>query len=123
MKEFETIKMYGKRLNVWKHMVTVETLSGHTYEEERTSQIELAYNEYDANGELIRKGSEDFSVSRYNDALKDYRVFTWDGKKVNKGGCRWFYHAMTIRINRKDRHNALNIVKGWFPEAAAVELR
>lgn len=123
MKEFETVKMYGKKLNVWKHVVTVTTLNGTTYDEERTTQIELAYNEYDAEGNLVRKGSEDFSIKRYNDTLKRYRVFTWDGIKVNNGGYRWFENVADIVVSKGNRKKAFKIVKRWYPDAAAIELR
>lgn len=123
MKEFETIKLYGKTLNTWKHVVTVTTLRGNTYEEERTSQIELAYNEYSADGELIRKGSEDFSIGRYNDNLKIYRIFAWDGEKTNKAGSRWFEEAMTVKINKSDRKHLAHLARRWFPNAAEISIR
>ena len=123
MKEYETVKMYGKILNVWKHKITSTALNGKTYEDERTTQIELAYNEYGADGGLIRKGSEDFSMNRYNSGLRSYRVFTWDGKKLNAGGYRWFENVMDIVVNKGTRKNALEVVRHWFPDAAEIQLR
>lgn len=98
-------------------------MNGTTYDEERTTQIELAYNEYDAEGNLVRKGSEDFSINRYNDTIKRYRVFTWDGIKINNGGYRWFENVADIVVSKGNRKKAFEIVKRWYSDAAAIELR
>ena len=122
MKTNKTVKFYGKVIRTWKHWVTRTTLGGKTYEEEAASQYELKYREYLANGELIAAGSEDFSPERRNN-LKHYTVYTWDGERRNKGGNRWFEHAMDIVVAPGSKKAALEIVKTWFPTAAMVELR
>lgn len=122
MKEFETIKTYGKVLNVWKHMAT-KTWNGKSIEVEETVQRELSYKEYNADGELISKGSEDFSPERENNSLVFYRIFTWDGERYNKGGNRWFDEALCVKIDRKDRKKLTEIAAKWFPQAAAISIR
>lgn len=117
-----TIKFYGKTLRTWKHWVTRTTYLGNTYEEEVINQYEVAYKEYTTDGELIAKGSEDFSTDRYND-MKYYRVFAWDGKKYNKGGNRWFEEIAGIKVMKGNKADALKIVKTWFPDAALIQLR
>lgn len=121
MKEYETMKVYGKTLNTWTHMVTVN-LGWKQYEEERTAQVELAYTEYNASGEKIGKGSEDFSVDRLN-GLKYYRVFTWDGEKRNKGGYKWFEEAWMVRINPANRKHLKDLAAKMFPNAAEISIR
>ena len=121
MKEYETMKVYGKTLNTWKHMETVD-LGWKQYEEERTTQVELAYTEYNANGEKIAKGSEDFSPERVS-GLKYYRIFTWDGQKRNKGGCKWFEEARLVKIAPANRKNLKALAAKWFPTAAEISIR
>lgn len=121
MKEYETMKVYGKTLNTWTHMVTVD-LGWKKYEEERTAQVELSYTEYNANGDKIGKGSEDFSVERLN-SLKYYRIFTWDGEKRNKGGYKWFEEQRLVRINPTNRKHLKDLAAKWFPNAAEINIR
>lgn len=122
MKEIKTIKFYGKVLNTWNHMVT-KYWGGKEVEIEQPSQYEIAYKEYTTDGELIAKGSEDFSPERRNSNLKMYTVYTWDGEKRQSGGNRWFQAEQTIQINRKDRRAVMEIIRGWYPNAAVIELR
>lgn len=94
MKEYETLKIYGNIINRW--MVKDE------YGYNHTRQLEIEYREYDFNGKLINRGSEDFSMDRYNDQLQGYRIFGWDGKKYNAGRNRWFMELAFAKINRND---------------------
>lgn len=119
MKEWETLKVYGKRLNEWK-----ETRIGRgSREYEATSQVEYAYTEYDFTGEVICKGSEDFSFRRWDSSTAYYEVWTWDGQKFNKGGYRWFECVMRVRINMADRKKLQQLAAKWFPKAAAIDIR
>lgn len=120
MKEYETLKLYGKRLNTWG---TLETLPNGDKFYSHIEQVEHAYTEYDHNGEAIRKGSEDFSFRRWDDGTAYYEVWTWDGEKVNRGGNRWFELSMRVRINRADLKKLRHVAKKWFPEAAAIDIR
>ena len=121
MKEYETIKLYGKTLNEWNHVVPV-SWRGKTVEAMRTVQVELAYTEYGADGRKVSVGSEDFSTERLH-GLKHYRVFTWDGEKRNRGGYRWFEERLCVRIDPKQRKRLADLCKVWFPNAALIELR
>lgn len=122
MKEFETMKVYGKIINTWKHMTT-RIWRGQPQEIETVSQYEIAYKTYDANGEQIEIGTEDFSTERYNSTLKAYRIFVWDGVRYNKGGCRWFDEVLTVKIDRKNRKLLKDLASVWFPKAAEISIR
>lgn len=115
------MKMYGKSLRTWKRLETINW-QGKEREIERVYQEELAYREYNEAGEMIGKGSEDFSAERLQN-VKTYSVYTWNGEKYNKGGNRWFELAMRIKIELKNRKAAMEIMKKWFPDAAVIELR
>ncbi len=120
MKEWETLKVYGKRLNTWG---TLETLSNGQQFYRNIEQVEYAYAEYDFTGKVINKGSEDFSFQRWDSGTAYYEIWTWDGQKVNKGGYRWFECARRVRINRADRKKLQQLAAKWFPEAAAIDIR
>ena len=122
MKEFETMKVYGKVVNTWKHMIT-RIWRGQPEEIEAISQYEITYKTYDANGDQIGIGTEDFSAERYNETLKEYRVFVWDGVRYNKGGYRWFDEVLTVKIDRKNRKLLKDLASIWFPKAAEISIR
>jgi len=121
MKEFETMKMYGKILRKWTHMETVNW-KGEEREVERTSQYEIGYTEYAGTGEKVGAGTEDFSAERFQN-LKYYRVFTWDGQKYNKGGYRWFEEKLVVKIERRNRKLLKELAAKWFPAAAEISIR
>lgn len=108
------IRIYGKRLNTW----TAINEKGR----EVATQIELAYKEYNEDGELVGTGSEDFSMERYNAEIQRVWICTWDGQKRNKGGYRWFDNCGSVEIRKADRKE----VKKHYEEkynAAEVQLR
>ena len=111
---YKTYRIYGNVLETWKH----EQENGRV----RTCQVEIAYKEYDAAGELVGVGSEDFSIDRYHKELREAYVWAWDGERRNKGGFRWFdFEGRTI-YRRKD----VKLVKEHYKRvynAAVVELR
>lgn len=118
----ETVRTYGRRLREWKQTETIEW-KGEKREIEQISQVELSYSEYNiSTGAKIREGSEDFSPERL-DGIRVYRVFTWDGKKYNKGDCRWFEERMSIKTERGNRKALKAIAAKWFPSAVAIEIR
>lgn len=121
MKEYETLKVYGKTLRKWTHEVTVEW-KGEKRQIERPVQYEIAYTEYDATGRKVGVGSEDFSFERYNN-LKTYRVFAWDGEKRNKGGYRWFDVVQTATVEKKNRKKLAELAAVRFPTAAVIDVR
>lgn len=111
---YKTYRIYGKVLETWEH----EQENGRV----RTYQVEIAYKEYDADGELVGAGSEDFSKDRYHKELREAYVWTWDGEKRNKGGYRWFEFEGRTIYRRKD----VKLIKDHYRRvynAAAVELR
>lgn len=86
----KTARIYGKTINTWRS----------TDERGRdiVTQYEIAYSEYDEEGNLRRTGTEDFSPARLGKQTKYRWIFTWDGKKLNKGGHRWFDGHGPIRF-------------------------
>ena len=119
MKEYETFKVYGKKLNVWKE--TVKAANG--YEYDKTTQVELAYKTFDYNGKVVGEGSEDFSVARMDNSLTYYEIWTWDGEKLNRGGYRWFECQRRVRINRSDLKKLKSVAAKWYPDAALIDIR
>lgn len=119
MKEYETFKVYGKKLNVWKQ--TEKLSCGREYD--RTIQVELAYKTFDFNGEIVGEGSEDFSIARMDSSLTYYEIWTWDGEKVNRGGYRWFECQRRVRINRSDLKKLKSVAAKWYPDAALIDIR
>lgn len=111
-----TVRIYGKELEQW----TYEDERGNT----RISQIEIAYTEYDIHtGEIVGAGSEDFSMNRYHKDIKDAFVWTWDGKKLNKGGHRWFEQEAYIKFRRSEAKQAKVYMATKYAGAALVQLR
>lgn len=116
------MRMYGKRsLRTWTQMETINW-KGEEREVERISQHEIGYTEYDAEGNKVGAGTEDFSAERFEN-LKFYRVFAWDGKTYNKGGNRWFEQKLVVRIDRRNRKRLKEIAVKWFPTAAEISIR
>ena len=122
MKETATMKVYGKVINTWKHIET-RMWKGEPVEIEAVSQYEVAYVEYDANGQKVAIGTEDFSRERYTETLNGYRIFVWDGQKYNKGGYRWFEEVGYAKIDRKNRKALKELAAVWFPKAAEISIR
>jgi len=112
MKEYETLKIYGSVLNYWK----VEDENGY----EHTTQMEVAYREYDYNGKLINVGSEDFTPRRYNEQTHDYRVYGWDGETRNAGKQRWFRELAWARINRNEVYKLRRFAEVHYGKGQAV---
>ena len=111
-----TVRIYGKELERW----TYEDERGNT----RTSQIEIAYTEYDIEtGEIVMIGSEDFSAHRYNVEMKDAYVWTWDGEKLNKGGHRWFTEEGYYRFRRSEAKQFKKYMETKYSTAALVQVR
>jgi len=119
-----SIKIYGKTVNTWMHWVTRTDKDGRSWDARSISQYEISYTEYDLeDAEVIAKGTEDFSPERKTNTLSSYEVWTWDGKRYNKGGCRFFDRNGRVTIKTGTKQDALKIIKTWYPTAALVELR
>ena len=108
------MRIYGLTVNRW----TYTDEQGR----ERTSQIEVAYIDYDEVGNPIAIGSEDFSPERWNQTTRRKQVWTWDGKKLNKGGHRWFDYHGSITFRKEDSKAVKALCKNKH-KAAAIELR
>lgn len=105
MKEYETMKVYGKIINRWMH----ENERGHKI----TDQVEVEYKEYDSNGNLIGIGTEDFSGTRWHDQTNLYFIWGWDGSHYNKGRHRYFERLGECHINRKDVYKLKQLAMIW----------
>ena len=121
MKEWDTVKLYGKELNRWTH-IEQRLWKGEVRDVKVTVQVELAYREYDWQGNLIATGSEDFSKERFNN-LGDYRVFGWDGKRYNKGGYRWHDELGYVVFDKKNRKFVEELMAKWNPNYVSFSFR
>lgn len=119
MKEIETLRLYGKKLKVWKE--TEKLATGHEYE--RTTQVELAYKTVNLDGDVVAAGSEDFSPERMDSSLVYLDIWTWDGEKRDRGGHRYFDRQKRVRINRADKKKLRRVVAKWYPQAAEISIR
>lgn len=90
----KTYRIYGKRVQEWTH----EDENGR----ERLVQVEIEYKEYDEDGDLVGIGTEDFSLERMKKTLVTRFIHTWDGKRRNKGGHRWFDYVGDVTYNKQD---------------------
>lgn len=109
----ETVRIYGKVVNEW-----------HSFDEQGRkvlTQQEIAYREYDADGEPKATGTEDFSIARRR-YIRSASVHTWDGQKRNKGGYRWFdYHG---NVKYRGNGQALRkVLEKEYPTAQLIQLR
>lgn len=111
----EKVRIYGETINSWNKKDKKGI--------EHTEQVEISYVEYDPEtGEVVGTGSEDFSLKRLDKDTKAKFVYTWDGKKRNKGGYRKFDEREHIRYRKAESR----LVKKYFKnkyQAELVELR
>ena len=113
-----TFKIYGKVITIWTHM---EERNGR--EIEVITQKEIEYTEYDLDGNIISVGTEDFSRERYKNEILEYFVYTWDGKKLNKGGHRWFDFEGSIKFSKCHRKDIKEYLNKKYKDAELVQLR
>ena len=109
MKEYETLKVYGKKINRWT-----------AYDEQRgkeiTTQVEVEYKEYDRDGELIATGTEDFSKDRWDNEVRDYMMWAWDGETRGKVGQKLFRCLFYITIRRSDVWKLKQVTAAWYKD-------
>lgn len=115
MHEWDTLKVYGRILRSW---TTTDSIGM-----EYPIQFEVSYNEYDATGKLVNKGTEDFSARRWADTTTVYGIWCWDGKKRNNGGNRHFRLAWHARVSTGNKYKLAHIAKLRYPEAATIDIR
>lgn len=113
-----TVRIYGKTINTWKHL---EERNGR--EIEVTTQMEIEYKEYDLDGNIVSSGTEDFSPERYRNSIAYPSVYTWDGKKLNKGGHRWFDFHGSIKFLKSQRKEVKEYLKRKYVESEVIQLR
>lgn len=107
-------RIYGKVLQEW-----IDHTQG-TFG--RFVQTEVAYKEYDENGELCGAGSEDFSPERNASETCSAWVWTWDGHRRNKGGHRWFDCRGIVKFRKSERKQVKELLLRKY-RATAIELR
>ncbi len=113
------VRFYGKTLNVWNH-----TVNRNGRKMQVAYQTEEAYKEYHLeDGAIAGAGSEDFSPERYKEEVAKYWVWTWDGKKYNKGGKRWFECMGLVKFRKSEKKLVKEYLKMRYPEAELIQLR
>lgn len=85
-------------------------------------QWEISYKDYREDGSLKQTGTEDFGRERWNNEIRQAFVWTWDGKKRNKGGHRWFECVGYITYRRSEVKEVKEYMKRKY-NAELVELR
>ena len=115
------VRIYGRTLDRW------------SSEDETCrrfiTQIEVEYKDYEfdfwGTGEwdLVGTGTEDFSPERYKTCVSECFVWTWDGRKLNKGGHRCFEEQGLIKFNSSDRKNVIDYLKLKYNNAELIQLR
>ena len=115
MKEKTNVRIYGRLLREWRTDYRVE-------------QLEYEYTDYTEDGRVVGRGTEDFSLERWNKQTRLFWVWTWDGVKRNAGGKRWFCPERVVRIRnvRGERGRVLEVLKRtnvYCAMASEVQLR
>lgn len=110
------VRLYGKKVSKWMH------------EDERGRnvcyQFEMEYKEYSVeNGTLVGEGTEDFSTERYRQEIITKLVWTWDGKKRNKGGHRWFEFLGYVEFAKRDKKLVQECLKNKYKGTEEIQLR
>lgn len=108
----ETVRIYGKTLETWHD------------ECGRIVQYEIAYREFDATtGEIVGAGSEDFSTVRYRMSTTRAWVWTWDGRRRNRGGHRRFECRGYVTFRSSERTALRKYLRVKYPDADAIDIR
>lgn len=118
----ERARIYGKVVNTWKATEQCTDRSGKKREREVITQYEVEYTEYNKDGSIYRKGTEDFSRERYN-MIQNKWVYTWDGHQLNRGGKRKFEDQGMIKYSRLQWEEVKSLLKHRYPDAACIQLR
>lgn len=88
-----------------------------------STYYEIEFKEYRADGTLKGTGTEDFTSERVKTALEWRNICTWDGKKRNKGGARWFSCRETVKINAGSLKELKAYARKKYPDAVEIECR
>lgn len=109
------LRIYGATVETWRSYDNRDRLV--------VTQREICYREFDSDsGELVGTGTEDFSPARENLEIETRWIWTWDGKKRNKGGYRWFDNQGMIKYRKKDKKELKAYLKKRY-KAEEVNLR
>lgn len=114
LEDIKTVRLYGKTVEMW----TATNERGRDV----MTQAEIEYKEYNALGELVATGTEDFSRDRYKEITWAY-VWTWDGERRNKGGHKWFERRFFIKFRKAERQTLKRYLTARYPEAAEIQIR
>lgn len=105
-----TVKIYGSIKKVW------------ISDDKRVAQSEVSYKEFRLDGSLKQIGTEDFSTERLH-GLKHAMVWTWDGKRYNKGGHRWFEMQEFVWFDKDSRKELKAYLDSKYPDAELIQIR
>ena len=108
----DTIRIYSKRLRTW---------CGY---DGQLEQVELAYKDYDLDGNVIGAGSEDFSHRRLVEQTELRAMCVWTGDRRSDGS-RWFDIIGLIRFRSGAKlADVKRVLKATrFPDAIEIQLR
>ena len=109
------VKLYGKIINIWKAFDEIKN-------REVNTQYEVEFTEYNLDGTIYRKGTEDFSAERFSTITNKW-VYTWDGQNLNKGGKRRFEDQGMIKYSTFQAKEVKQLLNSKYPEAALIQLR
>ena len=111
-----TARLYGKIIRIWK--ATDEKGREHA------QQYEIMYKDVDAEtGETKGIGTEDFSPERRAKEIEERWVYTWDGKKLNRGGHKRFDEKGFLKFRKADQKAVKQYIGTKNPEAVLIQLR
>ena len=87
------------------------------------AQYELAYKVIDTETlQIVETGTEDFSPERVGRELSNRWIYTWDGKRRNKGGYRAFDDRGMAMYRRSEVEGVKEYYRNRY-QAAEVQLR
>lgn len=104
---------YGKVINIWQALDEKNRL--------RIVQREYEYIDHLDDGREIH-GTEDISAFRERQITTRW-VYTWDGKRRNKGGYKWWTEQRSIRLRVFDVRAAKKQLLEHYGKYGAVEIQ
>ena len=118
----ERARLYGKVINTWTAKEQFTDWNGNHRERDIITQYEIEFTEYNRDGSIYRKGTEDFSRERYS-TIQNKWVYTWDGHLLNRGGKRKFEDQGMIKYSRSQEKEVKKLLQAKYPGAEIIQLR